>query len=156
MDQLTVLLAASLIAGASLPMAVFDLHHHRLPNPFTYSMILLALASTTVAAAFSQTWSTYAQALGINAALTLGGFALFWFGGLGLGDVKYLVATNQILGFIGPWLVPMALFIAVVSAAVMGLALVATRKLNRKDRIAFGPFLVLGYLICIGPALAGF
>lgn len=154
MDQLPLLFAAALIAGASLPLAVFDLHHHRLPNPFTYSMILVAMLGTTLAAALDQAWSSYSIALGINAALSLCGFTLFWIGGLGLGDVKYLLATNQILGFISPWLVAISLIVAVMSAAVIGLVLLARRKMSRKDRIAFGPFLVLGYLVCLGPVVA--
>jgi len=153
MNQLPLLVSATLIAGASLPLAVFDFRYHRLPNPFTYSMIATALLGTMFAAAVNNNWPGLLLALGLNAGLTLLCFSLFWFGGLGLGDVKYLVATNQVLGFLAPELVLIALLVAVGTAAIFGLALLAIKRLGIKDRIAFGPFLILGYFVSLVPAL---
>jgi leader peptidase (prepilin peptidase)/N-methyltransferase len=153
MNQLPILVSATLIAGASLPLAVFDFRYHRLPNPFTYSMIAISFLGAAFAAGLSNDWPGFVLALGLNAGLTLLGFLLFWFGGLGLGDVKYLVATNQVLGFLAPELVLIALIVAVCSAAIVGVALLAIKRLGIKDRIAFGPFLVLGYFVSLVPSL---
>lgn len=153
MDQLPLELAAVLLIGASVPLAVFDIRYHRLPNVFTYSMIVVALAGTLVSAAISGNWRGLALALALNITVTLIGFGLFWFGGLGLGDVKYLASTNQILAFVALELVLLALAIAVISAAVFGLVLAAVKRMRMKDKLAFGPFLVFGYAAALPAVL---
>jgi len=64
--------------------------------------------------------------------------------GMGLGDVKLAI-------FMGLWLgwpkVLVAFYIAFMVGAVVGVILMAKKKLKRKSLIAFGPFLILGTII---------
>ena len=61
--------------------------------------------------------------------------------GLGLGDVKLGVAIGTGLG---PLAGALALGAAFVLGATYALALLATRRAQRSDAIAFGPFLAAG------------
>jgi prepilin signal peptidase PulO-like enzyme (type II secretory pathway) len=60
--------------------------------------------------------------------------------GMGLGDVKFAVLGGLI---VGPRLVPIWLFLAFLTGAVIGIILILGRKAHLKSQIAFGPFLVL-------------
>jgi leader peptidase (prepilin peptidase)/N-methyltransferase len=73
-------------------------------------------------------------------------------GGLGMGDVKYLCLVGAGLG---PWQGLVALYGAVVTAGIYGLALILTRRARKQDRMAFGPFIALGSAvgILLGPAV---
>lgn len=62
---------------------------------------------------------------------------------MGGGDVKYALVMGILLGWQKTIL---ALYIAFIIGAVVGVMLIFLGKLNRKAVIAFGPFLVLGTL----------
>jgi leader peptidase (prepilin peptidase)/N-methyltransferase len=62
-------------------------------------------------------------------------------GALGSGDVKLAAALGAVLGF------PLALsglLLGVVLGGVAALVLLITRRVGRKDPIAYGPYLALG------------
>lgn len=64
--------------------------------------------------------------------------------GMGLGDVKFAVFAGTLLG----WpMMPMWLFIAFLTGAVVGTILVLAKKLSFGKQIAFGPFLVMSLII---------
>jgi len=64
--------------------------------------------------------------------------------GMGLGDVKMLAMIAAFLGF---WPAVLAMFIAVVTAAVYAVALLARGRAGAATRIAFGSFLAVGGLV---------
>lgn len=66
--------------------------------------------------------------------------------GMGLGDVKYALLPGFILSF--PLNI-MWFFISFLLGSVVGIFIVLTQGVNIKSRIAFGPFLVLGFWITI-------
>ncbi len=85
----------------------------------------------------------------LGAAILAAGFFLFliWITrgeGMGGGDVKLGFLMGMVLGIGRTFL---ALFIAFFAGAVIGLALIASRKKNMKSSMPFGPFLILGFLI---------
>lgn len=65
-------------------------------------------------------------------------------GGFGGGDVKLMFAAGFLLGWKG---IVMAFFIGAILGGVFAIYLLATKKMGRKDRFAFGPFLSVGILI---------
>ncbi len=65
-------------------------------------------------------------------------------GGMGGGDVKYLAAIGS---FIGPGAALAVLFIASTLGAVVGIALIVTRRLQRREPIPFGPFLSIAVIL---------
>jgi prepilin signal peptidase PulO-like enzyme (type II secretory pathway) len=65
---------------------------------------------------------------------------------MGLGDV-YLTA---ILGFLLGWKAGfLALYIAFVTGAIIGIGMMVAHKKKIKSRIPFGPFLVTGTILMI-------
>ena len=136
---------------ASLPLAIIDIREHRLPNPITYSLSAISVLGTALASYANGDWERLLIASGLNLGITAIGVLLFLLKGFGLGDVKLLFAMNQILGYFSPWLVLMSLTIALLTSAGFSLVGVLMRKLKWKDRIAFGPFLILGYAVLAVP-----
>jgi leader peptidase (prepilin peptidase)/N-methyltransferase len=137
--------------AASLPLAIIDIREHRLPNPSTYSLSAISFLGTALASFASSDWERWLIASGLNLGITAIGVLLYLLKGFGLGDVKLLFAINQILGYFSPWLVLVSLTIALLTSAGFSLAGVLMGKLKWKDRIAFGPFLILGYAVLAVP-----
>ncbi len=64
--------------------------------------------------------------------------------GMGLGDVKFAVFAGTLLG----WpMMPVWLFTAFLTGAVVGTILVLAKKVSFGKQIAFGPFLVMSLII---------
>ena len=70
-------------------------------------------------------------------------------GGLGGGDVRLVPVLGWDLGFLGYNESVWAIFIACLSASVVGVSLIAVGRGSLKRRLAFGPYLTLGTLVCI-------
>ena len=82
-----------------------------------------------------------------------GGFlGLLWLGtkgrGIGLGDVKLLAALGLAIGY--P-LILVALFVAFIGGGAWSGVLLATgrAKFDGQTRVAFGPFLMAGYIVAL-------
>ena len=77
-------------------------------------------------------------------------FFLLWFitrgRGMGLGDVKLVFLLGLLLGYPG---IIVALYVAFLTGAIVGVILVVVRKKSLKSNIAFGPFLIIGTLIAL-------
>jgi len=128
------------IFSVSLVISIIDLKIGIIPD-----VILLPTIGVVLMRFFiTQEWQFL-----ITAFLTsLFFFSLFFFTrgkGLGFGDVKLAFLIGLVLG--GWQRVLVAVFLAFLTGAVVGVILVATGKKGRKDEIAFGPFLLLGMLV---------
>lgn len=138
-----------LISG--IPISVIDLRTRRIPDYLSIGTLVLVVAVVTV---FEP--SRLKLCL-IGAGI---GFGTFWLlsrltgGKLGMGDVKYSAMIGAALG-------PTGWFWAVLSASLLGLAIVgfllSLRTIERSSRIPFGPFLAAGSVISavFGTALTG-
>ena len=141
------LLAIVVVFGLSLPLAVIDLKEHRLPNPLTYSAIAVSGALVFAAGILTQNWLQLVAAVSLGL-VTLGiGYLMAKVNGIGMGDVKYLVATNTLLGWFSPWLILVMLAIGFTTASLVSLALILRRQANLKTPVAMGPFLILGFVV---------
>ncbi|MCS4484389.1 prepilin peptidase [Gleimia sp. 6138-11-ORH1] len=121
-DKLTALAALSLLTGVGLTLII---------APVPYPLGLL-----------------YSAALGALVwALPL---AVIYYGlkGLGLGDLKLAPVIGAWLGLYGFEVSYTGLLLAFTLGGVVALSLVILKKLKLKDRIPYGPFLVVGaYLV---------
>jgi leader peptidase (prepilin peptidase) / N-methyltransferase len=63
---------------------------------------------------------------------------------MGGGDIKLVFAMGLLLGLKS---LALALFVAFNTAAIVGVALIVTRRRGRRDHIPFGPFLVAGTIV---------
>jgi leader peptidase (prepilin peptidase)/N-methyltransferase len=82
----------------------------------------------------------------------LGIVAVAYPAGMGGGDVKFMAMAGAFLGWLGAMI---ALFVASLAGAVVGIVLLAMGRIGRRDPIVFGPFLSLGIVVAIflGPAI---
>lgn len=128
---------------------VFDLRHYIIPDEVVFPAIgasfLLLLLNTWSGAGFN----TYLFLDYLGAAALASGFFLFliWITkgeGMGGGDVKLGFLLGLILGLSQTFL---ALFIAFVSGAIVGLVMIMLHKKKMKSALPFGPFLILGFLV---------
>jgi leader peptidase (prepilin peptidase)/N-methyltransferase len=143
----SIILAVLLIAMSILViLTVYDYKHTILPDRYTYGFIILA---TLFSAMMSTSevdfgWSLFG---GLTTALPI--FSLWFFSGgraMGFGDVKLSVGIGI---FLGVYLGISAVWYAFVIGALFGIVLLALRKAGPKSEVAFGPFLILGFLTAL-------
>ena len=90
-------------------------------------------------------WLAIITGLGLAAFLLLL-FAITRGRGMGLGDVKFAIVMGLLLGWPRA---AIAMFLAFVLGAVFGLIMIALKQKKLKERIAFGPFLIMGTAIAL-------
>jgi len=145
-------LPAFLVLFAGLvALSGIDVDHHRLPNKVVYPTLFATAPLLVLAAAATGEWGDLARAA-IGGAI---GFAILFVihvvqpRGMGFGDVRLAGVMSVGLGWLGLGHVFLALFLAFLSSAVIGIALIATGIKSRRDRIPFGPYLALGCVLAV-------
>ncbi len=135
------LLACAFIA-VMVVIAFIDFYYMIIPN-----LIVLPAAAAGLAAAIAlnpNRWWVYLVAA-FGSSFFLFVLALIWPGGMGMGDVKLALLMGGVLGAT----VVVALFLAFLSGAVVGVILIVTKRKGRKDAIPFGPYLALGSVVAL-------
>lgn len=131
-----------------MAIAVYDLRWYIIPDQIIYSLIYLAIAKVAVSAALLAGGPL--QVKDAVAGLLIGGgvfYAIFqlsdgrWIGG---GDVKLGIFFGILLGARDAFI---ALYIAAVLGAVVMATLLVAKKVTRKSKIPFGPFLISGVFV---------
>lgn len=133
-----------------LLITIIDLRAMIIPD---WSVLTLAIGALlyrsilTLMGVYQQT--DFALAL-FGAALAMTFFLLLWLGtrkrGIGFGDVKLVFPLGLLVGW--PNII-VALFLAFVIGAVVGVALLVAGKLKLGRPLPFGPFLVFGTLLAL-------
>ena len=141
-----ILLAYAVFLGA---IAIYDLRWQRIPNRAVYPAVGVAIALAFVQP--SGPWWSFLLA-GLFGGCLLFAIALASRGGLGLGDAKLAV----LIGLMSGWpSVIAALFLGFAGGAVVGVGLLASGRIGRRDPMPFGPALAAGAIaaIFVGPQL---
>ena len=128
---------------AFILIAVFlsDLFYWTIPDQITFPAILIFLIWNIVQ---GQWLSVLAGLAGLIFFLSL--VFITKSKGMGLGDVKLVAIMGLFLGF--PKLI-VALYLAFLTGAVLGVILILTKRKKMGSRIPFGPFLALASLIAL-------
>lgn len=113
-----------------------------IPNKIVLPAAVIGLAASI--ALDPGRWWVYVVAA-VGAALFLFILALIWPGGMGAGDVKLALFMGGVLGA----MIVVAMFLAFLFGAVVGLILILTKTKTRKDAIPFGPYLALGSVLAL-------
>lgn len=117
---------------------ITDLEHQIIPDLFIFVGLL---AGILFGFSFGNIFA------GFFASLLLMLIHLFTRGrGMGLGDVKFAVLGGILTG---PNLMPVWLFLAFLTGGMVGIILIIGKVAGLKDKIAFGPFLVVTIPITI-------
>jgi leader peptidase (prepilin peptidase) / N-methyltransferase len=143
--------AFMLLGVVGVALAVIDVAVQRLPDRLTlpaYPAIVTLLAA---AAIVEHDGGALVRALVGSLALA-GGYlllALLRTGQLGGGDIKLACLTGLALGWLGWTTVFAGAFLGFALAAVIGLVLLASRRITLRSSISFGPYLLGGALLAI-------
>lgn len=133
-----------------LTIFVFDLRYYLIPDQLSLSAIIIAFFTIPlISAAPIFNWHVYA--LGFISGIIGGGFFLLqyliskgkW---IGAGDIRLGILMGFLLGWQGLLL---ALSIAYVVGALVGLILVASKQKQWQSAVPFGPFLAGATIIIL-------
>jgi leader peptidase (prepilin peptidase) / N-methyltransferase len=132
-------------------LSQIDAAVQRLPDRLTlpaYPALVLLLA---VAASVDHDWSAFGRALlgGLAAGAAYLALGLVSGGQLGGGDIKLAGLIGLVLGWLGWPTLLFGAFAGFVLAATVSLVLLAARRITRRSRISFGPYLLGGALLAV-------
>lgn len=153
-------LIAFLILDASLlALALIDLEMLLLPRSIVYPTLIGVAVVLLLAATVDHQW----HRLFVAALCSLAWFAVFFVmnlvspRSLGFGDVRLSPLLGLSLGWLGVGDVLLGFFAANVVGAVVGITLIATKKMRRDQPVPYGVFLAIGtvFAVLLGPMLLG-
>jgi len=138
------------LAAIAIALAAIDLDVMRLPDKIVLPSYVVALALLTPAVIAGHSWGPAVR--GLLAAALL--YALFWIlavlpKGMGGGDLKLAPLLGFYLGWLGWSSVAVGAFAGFLLGGVVGAALLATRRADRKTRIPFGPYMLAGAFLAV-------
>lgn len=134
---------AATLLGALVAITAIDLQYQIIPDAITVPGVLAGLVASL--ASHRVSWLESAGGILLGGGLFVAVIVLSR-GGMGGGDLK----LGAMLGaFLGWQAVLVALFVAVVLGGTSAVALLASRRLARKDAIPFGPFLAVGGAVAL-------
>ena len=138
------------LAGA-IPLAACDLQCLLLPRRIVYPTALAVTAAMLVAASAGGDWDRLVTA----AACGSGACGAFWAlhaarpAWLGFGDVRLAGLIGLALGWLGPWYLAVALVVANLAGAAVGVTLMAAGRARRTTALPYGFFLTFGAVVAI-------
>lgn len=145
------------VIGALVALSFIDLERMLLPKRVVYPSLLIVTALFLVAAGASHSW----HRLLVGAICAGVWFVVFFLLNLispkilGFGDVRLAPLLGLSLGWFGPWYAVVGFFASNLIGAVIGVALIAAKRAERRDPVPYGVFLTMGTLLAIyaGPEI---
>jgi leader peptidase (prepilin peptidase)/N-methyltransferase len=145
-----------LFAGL-LALSCIDVERMLLPKKIVYPLTVLVAALLLLAAAESGRWHDFV----VGAICAVAWFVVFFAMNLasprllGFGDVRLSLVLGLSLGWLGVGYVLLGFFAANLIGAVIGIILIATKRMERQSRIPYGVFLAAGCAVAVfvGPEL---
>ena len=143
------------IASVLLVMVISDLRYQIIPDSMQISLLLLGLIRLIFLGSFQQNttaiiWLQYFGTAFIHGLIVMAPLFLIYIltkgRGMGFGDVKFSFITGLMLGL---WPGLGALYIGFITGGIAGAYLIISRKGKPKSKIAFGPFLILGFYLML-------
>jgi leader peptidase (prepilin peptidase)/N-methyltransferase len=129
--------------GLMVGLVATDFEQRRLPHLLLDPLIVVAVGFAFVNPALE---TVSAIAGGVTAVLFLGILTLVIRGGMATGDLYLAVPIGLALGWPQVW---SGLFTAALAAAAVSLFLIVTGRVGLRSYIAFGPYLVIGYVVTL-------
>lgn len=141
-------LAFWVLAVASGMLLVIDLAEERLPDRIVLPLYPIFGGLLTLAAVVTGQWGALGRAgLAAVAMFVLYFLMMVFSPDLGFGDVKLAVVVGAFLGWFGWGAALLGFAAGWMVMAVVGIAMLATRRVERKGSLPFGPYMILGAVI---------
>jgi leader peptidase (prepilin peptidase)/N-methyltransferase len=139
------------LVAIGVALAMIDLDVHRLPNKIVLPSYVVVAALLTLASVGTDDWAALLRAAIGGAALYAFYFALrlAYPRGMGFGDVKLAGLLGAYLGWLGWGQLAVGAFLGFLLGGVVGGALMALNRADRKSKIPFGPFMILGAYVAV-------
>lgn len=145
-SALFLLIAFLYLAAVSIALALIDLGTQTLPNSILLPSYFVSTLLLGAAAIAGSDFGVMLRASISAVALWLLYLALAFAypGGMGFGDVKLAGLLGLFLGYMGWEVLVTGAFAAFLLGGIFSLALLISRKANRKSGIPFGPWMLAG------------
>ena len=139
------------LAAGLIGLSWIDLRTKRLPRSIIYVTAAIGIPLLCVAALVRhEPRRMWMMLLGAGCALAFMGLVYVASrGGMGDGDVRLSPLLGAYLGWLNPGLVAVGLFLGFLAGAVVGVAMMAAGRADRKTAVPFGPCLALGTIVAV-------
>lgn len=148
------LVAYGYFTACLVVVAFIDYRHQIIPDNISLPGIVLGFVASFVVPEVSWVESLLGLLLGggVLYFLAWGYYLLTRREGMGGGDIKLLAMIGAFLGWKA---VPVVIFLSAAAGSLVGVALMAVRRVGRHMAVPYGPFLAGGALVALywGPAL---
>jgi leader peptidase (prepilin peptidase)/N-methyltransferase len=133
-------------------LSIIDFKSHLLPNKLVGWFVAVEILIMGIIEWMASDFARLLTALGVAAATMISYVLLYLFsrGSLGMGDVKFAFPLGLCVGWYSPgnWLA--AIFVSFFLAGIVAVIGLVTKRMTRKSRLAFGPYMFLGtFLVCV-------
>jgi len=133
-------------------LSIIDFKSHRLPNQLVGWFVAVEILIMAVISWMASDFARLLTVLGVAAATMISYVLLYLVsrGSLGMGDVKFAFPLGLCVGWYSAnqWLV--AIFVSFLIAGLVAVIGLVTKRMTRKSRLAFGPYMFLGtFLVCV-------
>jgi leader peptidase (prepilin peptidase)/N-methyltransferase len=141
---------AAFIAGL-VALALIDLEHLLLPKRLVYTTLAVTGAALGTEAAATAQWQRLGTAVVCAAVPWAIFYAINWVApkALGFGDVRLALVIGFALGWLGPGYVLVGFVLASLLGSLVGGALIAAKRMQRKTLVPFGTFLASGAVLAL-------
>jgi leader peptidase (prepilin peptidase) / N-methyltransferase len=140
------------LAYFGIRLSIIDFKAHRLPNRLVGWFAVIEVFLLGFLSWDAEDLARLMTALGVGVASTTAYLLLYFLsrGALGMGDVKFAFPLGLCVGWYSAnhWLV--AIFVSFLLAGLVAVIGLITKRMNRKSRLAFGPYMFLGTLMVCG------
>jgi leader peptidase (prepilin peptidase)/N-methyltransferase len=133
--------------GFGARLSAIDLKEHRLPNQLVawFTAIQLATLIGLSLDDVNELKTPLLVAIGTTATYLI--LFILSRGALGMGDVKFAFPLGLTVGWYAPELWLIAIFGTFVSAGVVALVGIITKRMNLESKLALGPYMFLSTLL---------
>jgi len=133
----------------SIALALIDLDTHTLPNKIVLPSYSFVAGLLVIASALEAEWARLLTAA-VGMVILFGFYFLLAVispRGMGFGDVKLAGVIGLLLGWLGWGPLAVGGFSAFLLGGLFSLLLIATKRVNRKGGIPFGPWMIVGAFV---------
>lgn len=146
----------TVLAVAAALLIVIDFGDYRLPDLIVLPSYGVLAVGLTAAAALQGHWTALGRAGIVAVAMFVLYFVMAMLApDLGFGDVKLAGVIGGFLGWFGVAQSVAGFLLAWVMMAVVGVVLLAVRRITSKASLPFGPYMIVGAVIAVfaGPVM---